>query len=345
VTTIYYDLENFANPLPNGLVSPKVGTHPVRPARLVWAAATIGYSPYGQRHNRRTSALELQWRQAMIRASVQPQSDYFYRTMSYSRLDLSEKGAVSFFLGQAQAKLFAHDFFRVSRFMHYDKYLEHIGQRRSNTRPDFVGFRGRQTAIAVEAKGRSHGWTARLINRAKNQVEALPLIKGYPDPIRYVHVAFFDGDEWCARLVDPPEQRIDAPPVDPGRLTLSYYQQIVSAIRDRPVEPERVRLDDGITYLSTYFQDVDSRLSVRADIADLVPTADDGRDESGQANSESVGQELYEQAIELDADRTDKLGIIELEAEWGDNESFFLGGDGVAVELGASWAEWNRELG
>jgi hypothetical protein len=344
VTTIYYDLENFVNPLPNGLASPNIGAHPVRLARLVWAAATIGYSPYGSRNNRRTSALELQWREAMIRASVEPHGNCFYRTTSYARLDQSEKGAVSFFLGQAQAKLFAHDFFHVSRFVHYDKYLEHIGQRRRNTRPDFVGFRGRQIAVAVEAKGRSHGWTRQLIRTAKNQVGALPPIRAYPDPIRYVHAAFFDGDEWCARLVDPPEQRIDASPVDPAPLTLSYYQQIVSAIRDRPIEPEQVRLDDGIMYLRTYFQDVDSRLLVRTDIADLVPT-DDSQDERGHANSESVSQELYERVLDLDTEKTDRRGVIGPEAGWADTDLFFLGGDGVAVELGPSWAEWGAESG
>lgn len=344
MTAIYYDLENFVNPLPNGVTSPNIGTHPVPLARLVWAAATIGYSPYGPRYNRRTSALELQWREAMIRASVQPHGSHFYRTMSYSRLDQSEKGAVSFFLGQAQAKLFAHDFFRVSRFVHYDKYLEHIGQSRSHTRPDFVGFRGRRTAIAVEAKGRSHGWTGRLIRTAKNQVGALPPVMGYPAPIRYVHVAFFDGDEWCARLVDPPEQRVVVPPVDPALLTLSYYEQIVSAIRDRPVELERVRLDDGITYLRTYFQDVDSHLLLRADIADLVPT-DDSQDESRRANAESASQELLKRALDLDTEITDRLQTIGPEAGWRDTEYFFLGSDGVAVELGSSWAEWSSELG
>lgn len=115
--TIWYDLENFTTPLPNGFVSPRADYHNVRMARLAWAAATIGTTPYGPRGLRRAYALELQWREAMTRASVEP-GRHYWRSNSYRRLDLAEKGAVSFFLGQAQAKLFAHDFFRISRFVH-----------------------------------------------------------------------------------------------------------------------------------------------------------------------------------------------------------------------------------
>jgi hypothetical protein len=46
----------------------------------------------------------VQWRSAMIRAAIQPGPDAYWRSDRYARLDPSEKGAVSFFLGQAQAK-------------------------------------------------------------------------------------------------------------------------------------------------------------------------------------------------------------------------------------------------
>ena len=85
--------------------------------RLAWAAATIGGNPFAPRLGRRERALEMRWREAMIRASVPPGPRYFYKSSSYRRLAPSEKGAVSFFLGQAQAKLFAHDFFHVDKFV------------------------------------------------------------------------------------------------------------------------------------------------------------------------------------------------------------------------------------
>ena len=221
MASIYYDVKAFTNPLPNGLVSPASGRHRVPMTRLAWAAATVGANPFGPRLSRRERALEMQWRMAMIRAAVPPGPRYFYRSRSYERLAPSEKGAVSFFLGQAQAKLFAYDFFGISKFVAYDHYLEHLRIPRARTRPDFLGFRGTRTAITVEAKERSGGYPASLIEDAKKQAESITPITGYPPPTTYVHLAYFWGDEWCAYLEDPPRRpnAQDGPPVYPETLT------------------------------------------------------------------------------------------------------------------------------
>jgi hypothetical protein len=193
---IYYDIEAFSSPLPNGLVSPAKGYHNATMARLVWAAKTIGVTPFGPRLYR-SPALELQWRAAMMRASVRPDLGRYWRSDSYTNLDPSEKGAVSFFLGQAQAKLFAHDFFRVSRFTHYDAYLASQGVPRRKVRPDFIGFYGKNVAIGVEAKGRSRGCQDALVAKAKAQARSLPIINGHRATATYAHVAYFWSDEWC----------------------------------------------------------------------------------------------------------------------------------------------------
>ena len=271
MATIWYKLENFTVPLPNGFVSPREDYHSVPMARLAWAAATIGTTPYGPRSQRRAYALELQWREAMMRASIAPDRRYHWRSNSYARLDPAEKGAVSFFLGQTQAKLFAHDFFRISRFVHFDYYLEHYGQPRSRTRPDFIGFHGSHAAIAVEAKGRSLGYEPAVITRAKNQVRSLPNIKGYRPSTSYVHLAYFYDGMWCARLEDPP-RRQGGQDIDPAALNLAYYLPIVYAIRRGQGEPESVRIWDNASYLRRYFGEVDLSLSVREDIAALVPS-------------------------------------------------------------------------
>lgn len=214
--------------------------------------------------------------------------------------------------------------------MHYDHYLAHHGQRRSRTRPDFLGLHGAQAAIAVEAKGRSRGLDEDLVPKAKQQVRNLPFIKGRPPPVTYVHVAYFDrAHEWCAHLADPP-QRQGSQGIDPAALTLVYYIPIVMAIRNR--EHETVRIWGDAPYMRTYFQDVDTYLSVRADIADRVP--DDAAVASG-AEFSAAGAALYDLALSLDAETA---GIRPLEER--DTEMAFLGGDGVAVELGSSWRNW-----
>jgi len=57
VAVIYYNIEDFNAPLPNGLVSPQGDDHRVPVGRLVWAAATIGAAHFGPRLRQRPAAL------------------------------------------------------------------------------------------------------------------------------------------------------------------------------------------------------------------------------------------------------------------------------------------------
>jgi hypothetical protein len=303
-------------------------------ARLAWAAATIGTTPYGPRSQRPAYGLELQWREAMMRASIAPDRQHHWRSDSYARLDPAEKGAVSFFLGQAQAKLFAHDFFRVSRFVHFDFYLEHYGQPRSRMRPDFIGFHGRYTAIAVEAKGRSLGYDPAVVNRAKDQVRSLPNIKGYNPSTTYVHLAYFYNNEWCARLEDPPQVQ-SSQDIDSSALNLAYYLPIVYAIRAGQEEPERVRIWGGVSYVRRHFDQIDLSLSVREDIAALVPTEDETAASYG-TEFNTLGMPLFDRILSLDEEDVMAKPLLPEQ----DNERSFLGPDGVAVELGPSWIDW-----
>lgn len=328
---IYYDLRNFASALPNGLESPQYGYHPISGTGLAWAAATVGITPFGPRP-RRASALEIQWRIAMLYNSLTSEAKRLWRSDSYARLDPSEKGAVSFFLGQAQAKLFAHDFFGVDLFVHYDSYLAHHGGSRRTTRPDFIGFNGHNVSIGVEAKGRSNRFEPGLIARAKHQVSSLPTVQGHPTSATYVHVAYFDGDEWCAYLEDPPRQdEGELPTVAPTELTLAYYEPIVDAILSR--QPEPARPVDDVSYLRADFEDVDVHLLVRADIAEMV-SSDERVSQEVTHRPGSRVDTLYQRVMTLGAGSSD----LPTEAEY--ESGSYLGGDGVAIELGPSWREW-----
>jgi hypothetical protein len=332
MASIYYDLAGFSGQLPNGVVNTTGAYQRFSMARLVWAAVTIGTTPFGPRlHAGR--ALEVQWRSAMIRSAIQLESNAYRRSARYARLDPSEKGAVSFFLGQVQAKLFAAEFFHVSRFVHYDAYLTYRGQPRRSTRPDFIGFYGRDVAIGVEAKGRSDGFDAALIAKAKTQARSLPTITGHRTSATYVHVAYFDHDRWCAYLEDPPRRR-QTPAVDPASLTVVYYQPIVNAIRTRDPQLRGLRQDDG-PYLRAYFAEVDVYISVRADIAELVPT-----DEIVSANDaiQEKTAALYDLMLRRDAEQRERGN----EGQNDDDSRSFRGGDGIAVELGTSWQSWDE---
>lgn len=158
------------------------------------------------------------------------------------------------------------------------------------------------------------------------------MIAGHPASATYVHVAYFDRDEWCAYLEDPPSAR-QGQLVDPAALTLAYYLPIVDAIRARQTELVSL-VGDDVMYLRAYFAETDIYVAVRGDIAARVSS---NRSVTAGGDSAMLGKAtagpLYELALSLDAESADLRSRPEEESA-----TFFLGGDGVAVELGSSWA-------
>jgi hypothetical protein len=298
--------------------------HRVTAARLVWAASTIRTAPYGTLLPGGYS-LEVEWRSAMLRSSLDLGSPRVRRSSSYDRLDPSEKGAVSFFLGQAQAKVFARDFFGVARMLHYDAYLRFLGRPLKGTRPDYVGYRGSRIALAVEAKGRSNYWDAETVVRAKKQVRSLPAIRGYR-PTRYAHLAYFDNDSWCAYLEDPPAIN-QSQTIDPEIMTSAYYYPIVQAIRQQGGEPEYIRWQDT-QFLIAEFPRVDVSIMVQRDIAELS---------SESLPHEQTGTRQIS-ALHALALTMDENG--DMHAPQSSDPFTFVGQDGVGVRLGRSWSPW-----
>ena len=157
---------------------------------------------------------------------------------------------------------------------------------------------------------------------------------GHAQPTTYVHLAYFNGNECCAYLEDPPHRRDKSrATVDPRTLTLAYYHPIVAAIRGRQFE--RVQID-GVSYSRTFFADVDSYLLVRVDVEDLVPP--DGEITAADPDRLRVlSTPLYELALHLDGETVAPKNNVP--ADGGDDDPRFIGADGVGVELGSSWLE------
>jgi hypothetical protein len=132
-------------------------------------------------------------------------------------------------------------------------------------------------------------------------------------------------------LVDPPRSQ-QAQAVDPALLTLVYYLPIVNAIRARQYETARI-LDD-VPYLRTHFEDIDTYLSLRADIVNLVSLDQEVASRDAR-DLKATNASLYDLVLSLDAESADTEVT-----QWRDDEFFFLGGDGVVVELGQSWRDW-----
>ena len=92
-------------------------------------------------------------------------------------------------------------------------------------------------------------------------------------------------------------------------------------------------------YIRTSFEDVDSRLLVRADIAELVPRR---RRDYSRPGASAVGKRaaIRSSALPLtEVQRRRKDQAITAADDHDEDSPRFIGDDGVGVELGPSWLE------
>ena len=115
-------------------------------------------------------------------------------------------------------------------------------------------------------------------------------------------------------------------------MTLAYYHPIVAAVRARRADEVQI---DGVVYVRTSFEDVDSSLLVRADIVERMPQDDEITADPDQLRLAS--EPLY--ALGLALDRSWMASKDEAIMPDSDDEGSprFIGDDGVGVELGQSW--------
>jgi len=213
--------------------------HPSR-ADVVRAAITTGYP------NLAAATMPVNFHRTwavLFRASIVlayldlPAGDAIVRSDDYERADPSEKRAISYYLGLFAAKLGAEMLLQTPWLWHYDAYhrLAHgIGPIAS--RPDLIGRTVRGEWIAVEAKGRTNGWTEDLRNAAKTQAQTVNQVvhpDGTVDAIaaNVASISFFDGEGWNLLMDDPPAKaqplRLTSSPED---LYRAYYRPLLAYV-------------------------------------------------------------------------------------------------------------------
>lgn len=170
----------------------------------------------------------------MVDANLVEVRNHWIKSTSYTHMNPTEKGMVSFFLGQLQAKLFAEEVLDIDYFAHYESYLLASGRSMSNSRPDFIGFdrRGR-VFVNVEAKGRfGASLSGAEKARAKDQVGTMRIGSTATVEHSYVHVGHFSNGSWVAELHDPPPVLPEFM-LNPSLGAFLHYWPLVSAIADR----------------------------------------------------------------------------------------------------------------
>lgn len=169
----------------------------------------------------------------MVQASVEEVSGYWRKTAAYTRLDPSEKSAVSYFLGMTQAKITCELLLGIPHLVHLDAILKLLEVPMRTSRPDLVGYDAftNTFSVAVEAKGRSAGRDDEAIEKAKKQAGLMPSIVGVRSKVCVASLAYFDGGgRWQAYLEDPEGSYSHIEDVEPPTLLVSYYRPLVASM-------------------------------------------------------------------------------------------------------------------
>jgi hypothetical protein len=285
-------------------------------------------------------AIELKWRAAMAEASVEEWNGYWYKTDAYTRLDPSEKTAVSYFLGMAQAKITTELLLNVSHLIHLDAVLAALGQSTSVSRPDFIGFdfSSMSYTMAVEAKGRSGIRDYGAIRKAKTQAGLMPTIVKTTTNICVASMASFNNeDRWDAYLEDPEWPYDELDELDVETLLVAYYRPLVAAMRGAD------QRDEGNDELAVvYFSDVDLHFGLPRQIVDALidlPAAGPIDSHRMQRQGAAIRVALLDMPgrSHLDEVAYSVLPPSPIIAGDGENPATCTGLDGVRVILGRSW--------
>jgi hypothetical protein len=188
------------------------GAHalPVTWDDLIWAAITIGKPGAGYLFVHGWHSInDIIVRIHTIYAALRESGGQFRRSTLYDAQDPSEKGATSYFLGMAVAKLFAERLLNTPWLFHFSM-TGPLGlpiRVRGAMEPDLLGWLPGGSWLVAEAKGRTNGFSQSALDQAKRQTKAVTAVSGTPPSVRVAVQAHFDPG-LSARLHDPdPSER------------------------------------------------------------------------------------------------------------------------------------------
>ena len=200
---IFYTSQDF----PSGTVHGS-GYLPTDWNDILWAALTVGRPnrAYVFRH-RNASYYEALFRLSLVRMALEqyPYRATLHRTEAFRSLDLTEKGAVSYFLGMALCKLFASRLLNTPWLLHLDVFREELDASvlAGRSRPDLVGRDASGAWHAFESKGRSSVPSAADRRKAKDQARRLVRVDSTDCSLHIGSISYFQLDELQFHWRDP----------------------------------------------------------------------------------------------------------------------------------------------
>ncbi len=236
---------------------------------LIWSAVSVGKGGFDDMLAHGDYSFdEIRFRNYIIWANLFQSSGYVYRSPAYDDLDPTEKGAISYFLGMAIAKLFAFKLFSAPWMVHLDRLVDRysVGLR-GRSRPDLAGqdYNGRW--ILMEAKGRTGKFNSAALEKAKLQVRRVREIDGQRPHLRVGAEMYFE-DYMNISLVDPEDFTPDAVDLKIGSSALDavYYRRFMPLLRAR----RRLQVIRGAEYAFADYEELGVSIGVLTELQSFI---------------------------------------------------------------------------
>lgn len=232
-------------------------------------------------------------------------------------LDPSEKGAVSFFLGMAFAKLAAEFVLDVPWLIHLEKLRRiHPVVLAGRSRPDLAGINASGDWVVVEAKGRTNSYSQTVMEAAKAQSRQILSIAGTAPVLRVASQAYFSPS--LRVWLSDPDGSDDGYNLD---ITASQFLQLYYEpfLRIPPGLTRIQRIEDQ-PYIFFDYKDLDVSIGMHRDVKKAVAE-----------HAENIEQFRFERRF-AQTDTAAKFSTGH------DHDVVALYRDGLAVQLGAKWS-------
>lgn len=311
----------------------------------MWAAITVGRaSRLDIWQHGLASRFEFVYRISVVCANLEEgPSGSLIKTDAYTRLDPSEKGAISYFLGLDFVKLFAEIHLHTPWLMHVDVYHNAFDvECPSKSRPDLFGRNTSGEWIIAESKGRTKRFDRATLQKAKEQSTKLTTIANERPVLRFGAVTYFNedrtglGQDRLALCVsDPPANQNNEKIVNfPLRRTdfFKYYYRLVRSFLSGQSDTQ-VELHQNDKFVVSTLPEVDLRIGLRTDLIGS---------ETPESIEEVDSADLFERRPETPMTPAEFRTLTQHGVLY--NSPIYIGHDGILVELGPSWKKLSDRL-
>ncbi len=163
-------------------------------SELVWAAITVGKPglTYLFSHGIHSFS-DMIVRSHTVYANLRQTNSHFEKSALYENLDPTEKGAASYFLGMMATKIVCSRLLDTPHVFHLSmlKTLGGTAVLNTKSQPDLIGRDHAGNWVVAEAKGRTNGYSAGAMSKAKLQTRQLRKINGTYPSLRVGIQAYF----------------------------------------------------------------------------------------------------------------------------------------------------------